>query len=473
MLLPTSIQPPPASAGIDALFDWQLAEDRRRHTWHIWVAAAFLVLLATPITMLQWAGLPLLLWFGIRWPCSLPINARLMFQPAGLLTFAWIAWMATSLFWTADPHQGLRELSGMRWALLVWVLWPVLDARPVLIVALAVAFLPLNIDQALQAAGLLHGPSNLIFSPFPDRISGWTQPVVAASLLTAALGLHLPAALMGAGRERIVAVAGSALTAAAILATGTRGAWIAAGALLLCAGAFAAARLLHAPSARRAFIVPIVIAASIVAAWLVIGPSIESRFEKGVQEIRESLASGNTRTDTGKRIDMARLALDAFRAHPIIGVGAGGYKEWSYRRLREQGVDTTERDIRAHAHSTPLHLAATLGLVGLAIAGALLAVVLGPEAVRIARTPGPLTYESGPPFALLGLILAGAFDAIYINAQTSALLAVLITLCLPRRPGNAPIPPTSRPPMLHVGSPSLREGAGGRVGSSATDRRFP
>src|SRR5690606_40313370 len=57
----------------------------------------------------------------------------------------------------------------------------------------------------------------------PGRNSGWWDPVIAGSLLTAALGLHLPAALWGKKVWRALGIAGCAITLPGILATGTRG----------------------------------------------------------------------------------------------------------------------------------------------------------------------------------------------------------------------------------------------------------
>jgi hypothetical protein len=56
-----------------------------------------------------------------------------------------------------------------------------------------------------------------------------------------------------------------------------------------------------------------------------------------------------------------RVAVDAFRAHPVDGLGSGGFKaEW----LRERNIpEDTARD----AHSLPLETLAELGLVGFAL----------------------------------------------------------------------------------------------------------
>ncbi len=64
------------------------------------------------------------------------------------------------------------------------------------------------------------------------------------------------------------------------------------------------------------------------------------------------LASG-----AGNRYDYWRVALDAWREHPIAGVGAGGYDKPYFAER------TTTEDIR-QPHSLPLEVLAELGLVG-------------------------------------------------------------------------------------------------------------
>ena len=64
-----------------------------------------------------------------------------------------------------------------------------------------------------------------------------------------------------------------------------------------------------------------------------------------------------------------RVALDAFAAHPLKGVGSGGFRvEWR----RERTVADPARD----AHSLYLETAAELGLVGLLLLGVAIAAVV-------------------------------------------------------------------------------------------------
>lgn len=45
-------------------------------------------------------------------------------------------------------------------------------------------------------------------------------------------------------------------------------------------------------------------------------------------------------------------------------------------------------------------------------------------------------YRLGPAWALMGLLLAGLFDSVHINSQTSMLLWALVGMCAMRGGGT-------------------------------------
>jgi UDP-N-acetylmuramyl pentapeptide phosphotransferase/UDP-N-acetylglucosamine-1-phosphate transferase/O-antigen ligase len=76
-------------------------------------------------------------------------------------------------------------------------------------------------------------------------------------------------------------------------------------------------------------------------------------------------------TGAGNRYDYWRIAIDAWREHPLAGVGAGGYDKPYFARR------TTSEDIR-QPHSLPLQVLAELGIAGgLLFAGALVLIAAG------------------------------------------------------------------------------------------------
>jgi hypothetical protein len=144
------------------------------------------------------------------------------------------------------------------------------------------------------------------------------------------------------------------------------------------------------------------------------GPSTGTPAE-GADPARLASAQSN-------RYDYWRVALEAFGAHPLAGVGSGGFRvEWQ----RERTVVDPARD----AHSLYLETAAELGLVGLLLLGTAIAgVVLGAARARRRRpaaAAGPIAalalwaVHAGidwdwemPALTLVALALAGALAAL-------------------------------------------------------------
>jgi hypothetical protein len=114
------------------------------------------------------------------------------------------------------------------------------------------------------------------------------------------------------------------------------------------------------------------------------------------------LSAGATRYETlqSNRYAYWHVALEAFAAQPIRGVGAGGWAVWW---LRDRTVNEGAQD----AHSLELQTLAELGLVGLALLAAFLAgiAVAALRALRIAPT-----LAAGPTAALITYIAHSPLD---------------------------------------------------------------
>lgn len=441
-----ALAPRSGTPDIPALFAYQRERDGLGHTIHTAAAALACFLLAAPTTIAQIGLIPLA---GVTLVRSVGIHPFLGAFGRTLLAkllMAWAAWLALSLLWTPDLKQGIDELSDLRWALMPVCLWPVLDRRALLIRAMMIGYLAALAVQGIHAAWPSLEIPGITWPLDPDRNAGWWKPVVGGSMLTAALGLGLPAAVFGRGRERLGGLAFAALVAAGILATGTRGAWLASGALvaIVLAGALLRATLRRREDGTRpwrpALATLAALAVAAAAAWLTVGPAIERRFDRGVAEVRAAINERDFTSDTGARILMAWWAMEAVADRPLRGTGAGGYAAWVRAHLVEQGIDPATRHTHAHAHNALLHTAATLGLVGLAIGAGTILVVLRAEWRRLPGTLAGLrpASEAAPACALLGLLLVSAFDSIHVNTQTAAMLFTLLGLCTPIRPEPAP-----------------------------------
>ncbi len=329
-----------------------------------------------------------------------------------------------------------------------------MDRRSWLIAAIMAGFIAGNAAQFAHWIGHESGIAWLEWRR-PEgeiRFSGWWDPAVGGSLLVGALGLHLPLALMGRARLRIIGVAGAAVTLLGILATGTRGAWLAAGALLVFVAAVAIVRRVRAraaPVRPRSILIGVVVVAIIgAAAWLTVGDAIARRAAETRDEIGAAF-KGDYSSYTGQRVLMARWAVQAVRAAPLHGLGAGGYGAWAEERARADEFEVRADWRYPHAHNALLHIAATSGLIGLLIAGAVVVVALRGSFHRDQLAPGGMgSVQAGPAFALCGLLLVSAFDTVHVNAQTAAMLMTLCALSLLPRPAPPPSRDTGPGPAI-------------------------
>lgn len=408
--------------------------DRRGVYFHVFFGLFWCFLVAWPTSVVEFAGLGLVITGFAR---ALYIHRTwrsVGCHPLMWLLACWALWQWFSISWSPDSKRGLHELGQNRWAWSIWMLWTVLPYRRWFIAAIVCGFFVGNLVQLGHAVGTHWHISWLTWPRLTDRNSGWWDPVVGGSLLCGALGLHLPCAVMGRGRMQVIAVCGAVVTVLAIIATGTRGAWIAGtllvGGVLIVAFVRAARR--RTIRTRSIAIGGAIALAAALLAWIFAGQTIWNRVERATDEIAGAIQRRDYSTDTGARIEMWIWAVREVRAHPLKGVGAGGYQAWAHQEMKREGLDPSRSRIHAHAHSAPLHIAATTGLVGLGLAGA--AVMFGLRGA-FRRLPGGIgSYDAGPGFAIIGLLLAGLFDPVQLNAQTAALLFVLLSLSILPRP---------------------------------------
>lgn len=418
------------------------------HRIHTWLAMLALVGICLPTFLTELSIIPLAFFSLLRahriWRCWIYAAC----SPVGLLMLALAGWAWLSLLWTPDRTQGLDELWNTRWVLLPGLLWPVLDQRRRLIGALAIGMLLGNLSQVVHAIGTHFQIDALRFPLAPDRNSGWWGAVRGGVMLTGALGLHLPAAFLGKGRVRALGIAGTVITLLGIMATGTRGAYLAAfGVLALMSVVAIVRRLRTGERLTRRTIVPIGVGALLVVVGaIVLGPQMARRFDAARQDLSRAIEQKDFYTDTGGRLLMAWKGIEATRAHPLRGVGVGGYKAWCHADLERQGINPRERNIHAHAHNAYIHIASTFGLpallVAMTIIGAALAgglrTGLGADGTHAPVDAG--TYDAGPVCAILALCMVAMFDPIVTGSQASALLCALLGLCVMPRVA-APLSP--------------------------------
>jgi UDP-N-acetylmuramyl pentapeptide phosphotransferase/UDP-N-acetylglucosamine-1-phosphate transferase len=207
----------------------------------------------------------------------------------------------------------------------------------------------------------------LVFALLPGRLRRIVALLVSAVCLAPAMPALLDVYRDGApaGRLRDAAVA-------LLLAAGAAGAiW----ALLVALERRASAARLRVRRAVGAGVAVLALAgaAAGVASADRIGSFVDHQYTVFVtlggpqgEPTASRLASG-----AGNRYDYWRIAVDAWRTHPLAGVGAGGYDKPYFAQR------TTSEDIR-QPHSLPLQVLAELGIAGgLLFAAALVLIAAG------------------------------------------------------------------------------------------------
>lgn len=403
---------------------------------HLWCVMILCVASVGPTTATELAGLPLLICSALRLRTTLRAARWAMLQPLYVALALFCAWQWISLLWTPDLREGVQQAAATRWIWYYPLVFPVLDRRRRIIGALMLGFLIGNSTQLAHAIGVRLDIPALRWNRLPGRDSGWWDPVVAGSLLCGALGLMLPCILpAGVAWKRLAGLAGAVVTFIAILATGTRGAWIASAALVTIFGAVATLRAANhgtvgftTGTARpgRVLAIGLIATLLLLAAGVALGPTIRARVGQASKDLRAAIQQRDFSTDTGARLLMAWRAIEAIGEHPVRGVGAGGFRAWSLSGGRD--ADPHASAIHAHAHNALLHLGATTGAVGLLLGVSVVCIGIRNAWHAGSTDPGGFPHALGPCFALTGLLLVSAFDAIHINAQTSALTCLLLSL---------------------------------------------
>lgn len=372
--------------------------------------------IAGPVSVVDIAVLPLAGFFLVRVFNTFPVWIHGFGQPVVLTGLMLAALMSVSLLWSEDPSAGLEHIGELRWLAMIGFIYPVIEHRRVLIACLCIGFV---IGNGAQVVDAFDGFGNVWLADRlwhePSRISGWWDPAVGGSLLVAGLGLHLPAALMGTGRWRVVGLLCSAMTIVALIATGTRGAWVASVALVVVALVIAARR--GSMKGRTILIAGVAVVILAIGALQI--ESVSGRVHDARGEIARAI-EGDFESFTGARISMANQAARAGMGHPVGGLGAGGFRTWMEERTGSVVDD------QSHAHSTGLQLWAEHGAPGVLL-GVLLAGVLLVNAWRCGAGSSS-GYSMGPFYAAVGLVLVGVFDSVLINVNTAAMFGALAAL---------------------------------------------
>ena len=271
-------------------------------------------------------------------------------------TAAFLAFASISLLWTRDLDAGANLLAFflLPFAAMVAIvarseLAPWLPkALAVIAVGLASVFAIVGLWQELTKELLFYGPQLAVanaYSPFFRVTSLFTDPSLYGRHVV--LGFAVLLVLLWARKLHVFAAAAlMALMFAGLYFSYSQSSWAAlfvvAAAVTFVAGDRSARQAVAAATA-----VAVIVAAGFVA--------IQAR-DKSIREL------------TSGRWQRAELTIDVVREQPLIGVGLGAQPKVS----REVSAGRNAREARFVSHTTPLTVAAELGIVGFALYALLL-----------------------------------------------------------------------------------------------------
>jgi O-antigen ligase len=434
---PVAWPPPGDQEDIAALLQYAKRRDPIGHRLH--GLFAMLHLFSLPLATAVSSGtFGLLVGFAAwriawsTWRCYTPlVRAPVLWAVA-----AWVGWTALSLTWSSHPGRGAEDLWTMRMAILPLALWPVMEFAPWLVGAALLGVVGQNAAQLLQYLGWVDlRPQDGVVG----RMGGLIHPIQTGAWCVAAMCWHLAAVLSRGGRLRVLSLVGLALAGLGLVATQSRGPWLAAAIILPLALVIIGGRR---PRARVPAVALAVLGiVSVVAAWPFVDDVVTSRVRVAADEYRHARDDHVYWSDVGLRIGLWRWAWELYEQAPVIGIGAGGYREGiielpSFRRAMERRPEDARKKMdRVHAHSVPLHALATTGTVG----GVIVAALLLLAAVGAWRDRPDHPYVDGTLFVLLGWIVGGLFDCYTLNGHLLGLRMLAVALPLPRRPAVRPL----------------------------------
>jgi hypothetical protein len=282
---------------------------------------------------------------AVRTPHLVPVPTFLAAPVTAL-----VALTSTSLLWSHDVRAGSIALAffylpfALGFALVARS--PVTSWLPRALAATLVA-----LSTAFAAIGLWQAHSRTLFfaqdlevanayTTFFRVTSVFKDPSLYGRYLVAAIAVLLVGLWLRSTRPLVV------LPLTAVLFAGLHFSYSQSSFVALFAVVLAVALVLGGPRLRTALAAGVVVA--VVAAGAVTAATI---------------ADEGARAATSGRSRLVSVTTDVFQAHPLAGVGIGGQPRASFE---ESGSGTVKRNA---SHTTPLTVAAELGVLGLAVYG--------------------------------------------------------------------------------------------------------
>lgn len=258
------------------------------------------------------------------------------------------------------------------------------------------------------------------------------------------LVLVIPVAFFAALAERSrvwrgVAWAAVGLSGLTVVGTGTRGAWAAVAAQTLVAAVIATRKGARPPRAGLVLVAAGLGLALILAAFGAAGIGPMGRtFSRAMSLLSGEDGSANA------RVVIAETAVRATAAHPVLGYGPDRFKIAFQQQLAAEHAQLFARGTVDNAHSVPLHLASTVGIVAaLAWAAACLGALVVAAPAVVARDAGVgRLLVAGMWVAVLGFTFYSTFGIAMPGADVTAWV-LLGALAGTRTAAERPVAPSA------------------------------
>lgn len=332
------------------------------------VAAAIVAIICEAIsTATSSVGIFILLTATLlRAPALVPSWKQMLSQTWVKLLLVWIAWMALSITWSPDRVQGLNRLGVLKFFIWIPMLWPLHKQWRWLFAGFLLSAQVLQGIQVAGAFGATHRGETLI--------KGLRHPTVVGEWNAMALSCWLFLAVSVGWRAMMLCIPLAILSSIGFVWAGQRGALFGILVEIIVANIV----LLFAVRGwlRRVLIRLLISVIVIGGVYVVLGEGLSARIKilwvEGMKSLGFNVDGGpvqnqsNESITSEERIAMWKMSMIAWRAHPIIGVGYGGY---SKATEHIDDVICPNFDIHEHdqPHSVYVMILTENGLVGLTL----------------------------------------------------------------------------------------------------------
>ena len=330
------------------------------------VAAAIVAIICEAIsTASASVGLNILLVATmLRAPALLSSWKQMLDQTWIRLLLLWLLWMAISITWSPDVAKGIDRFGTLKYFIWIPLLWPLYKQWRWLFAAFLLSAFVLQCIQVSGAFGARHQGETLI--------KGLRHATTAGIWDATALSCWLFLAVAVNWRAMLLCIPMSVLSAVGFVWAGQRAAlWgilveiIIANIVLV----FAVRGWL-----RRTLLRVMLGVIVIGGVYFFIGQELTNKLKQVYNETTKDLTSveSSSKSNYGtsltyeERIAMWKMSIIAWRAHPFIGVGYGGYSK-ATAPIDDVKHPTFDVHMYDHPHSTFVMILTENGLVGLTL----------------------------------------------------------------------------------------------------------